>query len=303
MKNKNLRETICEITLKHLKKFKTIVYGQNLLGVGEVNGTLPKNLKEKDGIVDLPMADVAGGGIVAGTALLGKRPFYIIRYQGYNWFNMIFILNYACKSKAIWKIPSPIFIRGIANEGSIGPVAGSTHISQFYKMPGIKIFSPITPKEYEDVYNQFCKDDETYYVSEHRKTYNNFNSFKNIFCKKPELTVILNSVTRHSAKDIDKYFKKRKKKISIIHTYKIKPFILSKKEIEQVKQTSKSILICDDDYIDGMPSLIASKIMNINLKVKLYMLGLPDKTAGHHPKVDVLPPSSIQIIKKIEEII
>ena len=303
MKNKNLRETICEITFKHLKKFKTIVYGQNLLGVGQVNGTLPKNLKEKNGIVDLPMADVAGGGIVAGTALLGKRPFYIIRYQGYNWFNMIFILNYACKSKAIWKIPAPIFIRGIANEGSIGPVAGSTHISQFYKMPGIKIFSPITPKEYEEVYNKFCKDDETYYVSEHRKTYSNFNSFKNIFCKKPKITIILNSITRHSAKDIEKYFKKRIKQIAIIHAYKIKPFILSKKEMEQIKKTSKSILICDDDYIEGIPSLIAAKIMNINFKVKIYMLGLPDKTAGHHPKVDVLPPSSTQIIKKIEKII
>ena len=50
---------------------------------------------------------------------------------------------YACKSKAIWKIPCPIWIRGIASEGNIGPVAGSAHISQFYKMPGIKIFSPI----------------------------------------------------------------------------------------------------------------------------------------------------------------
>lgn len=300
MKDKNLREIICEITSKHLKKFKTIVYGQNLLGVGEVNGTLPKNLKEKNGIVDLPMADVAGGGIVAGTALLGKRPFYIIRYQGYNWFNMIFILNYACKSKSIWKIPSPIFIRGIANEGSIGPVAGSTHISQFYKMPGIKIFSPITPTEYRDVYKKFCTDDDVYYVSEHRKTYDNIKDYKNVLFKKSEVTVILNSITRHSANEIECYFKK--KKIAIIHIYKLKPFILSSKEINQIKKTSKSILICDDDYIEGTPSLLAAKIMNLNSKVKIYMLGLPNKTAGHHPKVDVLPPSGTQIIKKIKEI-
>jgi len=303
MKRISLKEIIQKITIKHLKKYKTFVYGQNLLGVGQVAGTLPKNLGEKDGIVDLPMADVAGGGIVAGTALMGVRPFYIIRYQGYNWFNMIFIVNYACKSKAIWKKPAPIFIRGIANEGSVGPVAGSTHVSQFYKMPGIKIFSPITPKEYKNVYDKFCKDDEVYYVSEHRKTYDNQYEFKNIYSKKTKVTVLLNSITRYAAMDIINYFKKKKKSISIIHMYKLKPFILSKKEINQLKNTERSILICDDDYVDGIPSLIASKILNLDLNAKIHLLGLPQKTAGHHPKVDVLPPSSKNIIKKIEEII
>tara|TARA_B100000780_G_C21123993_1_gene455628 strand:- start:801 stop:1712 length:912 start_codon:yes stop_codon:yes gene_type:complete len=303
MKKISLKDVIQKITIKHLKRYKTFIYGQNLLGVGHVAGTLPKNLGEKDGIIDLPMADVAGGGIVAGTALMGSRPFYIIRYQGYNWFNMIFIINYACKSKAIWKKPAPIFIRGIASEGSIGPVAGSTHISQFYKMPGIKIFSPITPNEYKIVYNNFCKDDEVYYISEHRQTYDNQNEFKNIFSKKAKVTILLNSITRHAEKDINEYFNKKKKLVAILHIYRIKPFILTKKEIEQIKNTSKSILICDDDYVDGIPSLIASKIMNLNSKVKIHLLGLPQKTAGHHSKTDVLPPSSSKIIKKINEII
>ena len=303
MKKISLKEIIQKITVKHLKRYKTYIYGQNLLGVGQVAGTLPKNLGEKDGIIDLPMADVAGGGIVAGTALMGVRPFYIIRYQGYNWFNMIFIINYACKSKDIWKRPAPIFIRGIANEGSVGPVAGSTHISQFYKMPGIKIVSPMTPNEYKKVYDKFCNDDEVYYISEHRKTYDNQYEFKNIYSKKTKVTVLLNSITRHAAIDIIKYFKKKKKSISIIHMYKLKPFILSKKEINQLKRTEKSILICDDDYVDGIPSLIASKILNLNLTARTHLLGLPQKTAGHHPKVDVLPPSSKDIIKKIEKII
>ena len=92
IKSINLKETIKTITKKHLQKYKSYVFGQNLLGVGQVNDTLPKNLTEKDGIVDLPMADVAGGGIVTGAATQNLRPFYIIRYQGYNWFNMIFII-------------------------------------------------------------------------------------------------------------------------------------------------------------------------------------------------------------------
>ena len=112
---KELRQTIKKITSYHLKKNKSQVFGQNLTGVGWVAGTLPK-LFEKDGVIELPMADVAGGGIVTGSALMGKRPIYIIRYQGYNWFNCIFIVNYACKSNAIWKIPCPMMIRGISSE-------------------------------------------------------------------------------------------------------------------------------------------------------------------------------------------
>ena len=161
---KSLRETIKNITYKHLKKNKSQVFGQNLVDVGWVAGTLPK-LYEKDGVIELPMADVAGGGIVTGSALVGKRPIYIIRYQGYNWFNCTFIINYACKSKAIWKIPAPMLIRGISSEGTIGPVAGSSHISLFYKMPGIKIFSPMTSKEYEKIYDEFMKKDDVFYIS------------------------------------------------------------------------------------------------------------------------------------------
>ena len=90
---KTLRQTIKEITYKHLKRYKKQVFGQNLTAVGWVAGTLPE-LYEKDGVIELPMADVAGGGIVTGSALVGKRPMYIIRYQGYNWLNCIFIINY-----------------------------------------------------------------------------------------------------------------------------------------------------------------------------------------------------------------
>ena len=302
-KSISLKEIIKIITIKHLRKYKSYVFGQNLLGVGQVNDTLPKNLTEKDGIIDLPMADIAGGGIVTGVATQNLRPFYIIRYQGYNWFNMIFIINYACKSKAIWKKPCPIWIRGIANEGSIGPVAGSTQVSQFYKMPGIKIFSPITPKEYLNTYNQFIKDNEVYYISEHRKTFKNENNTKNIIHKNSDVTVILNSITRHTARDIEEEFKSKKVKISILHIYKIKPLKFSKKELETLKKTNKGILICDNDYVDGLPAIIASNIMKNKVKSNIFTLGLPQKTAGHHPKKDVLPPNSKKIINKIKKIL
>lgn len=300
---KDLRSTIREITQAHLKKFNTFVFGQNLLGVGQVDGTLPslKNLKH---IVDLPMADVAGGGIVTGAALLGIRPIYIIRYQGYNWFNMIFIINYACKSKEIWKISCPIWIRGIANEGCIGPVASSSHVSIFYKMPGIKIYSPMTSDEYRQIYNLFLRDDCPYYISEHRKSFGISVRMKNIYFEKPKIVVILNSVTRLNANTIISYFKKININVGIIHLYKLKPFTLNKKERSMIINSQFGVLLCDNDYEDGLIALLSFKICKIfGNKIIINSCGLINKTSGNHPNSDVLPPNASKIIEKIKKII
>ena len=256
---KSLRETIKKITFKHLKRKNYQVFGQNLTDVGWVAGTLPK-LFEKDGVIELPMADIAGGGIVTGSALVGRRPIYIIRYQGYNWFNCTFIVNYACKSKEIWKIPAPIFIRGISSEGSIGPVAGSSHISIFYKMPGIKIYSPMTSKEYEKVYKEFMLKDDVFYISEHRSSYSNQKEFKNIVKKDFDLIIMSISVTRFSAVKAVKDLNKLDYKIGIIHLVNLKPFGLEKKWIEAIKTSKHGVLMTDNDYKDGILRILAHKV-------------------------------------------
>ena len=298
---KTLRETIKKITYKHLKKFKVQVYGQNLTSVGWVAGTLPK-LYEKDGVIELPMADVAGGGIVTGAALVGKRPIYIIRYQGYNWFNCIFIVNYACKSKEIWKIPAPMFIRGISSEGSIGPVAGSNHISIFYKMPGIKIYSPMTVNEYKKVYKKFMKNNDVFYVSENRSSYNQKNEFKNIIKQKLDLILMPISVTRIAADKAVSELRNSGMKVGIIHLVDLKPFNIKKKWIQAIKSTKHGVLMTDNDYKDGVLRILAHKI-NEKTNKYVYLMGLKDKSAGHHKKVDNLPPSAKEIKNKILEII
>ena len=298
---KSLRETIKRITFKHLKRKNYQVFGQNLTDVGWVAGTLPK-LFEKDGVIELPMADIAGGGIVTGSALVGRRPIYIIRYQGYNWFNCTFIVNYACKSKEIWKIPAPMFIRGISSEGSIGPVAGSSHISIFYKMPGIKIYSPMTSKEYEKVYKEFMLKDDVFYISEHRSSYSNQKEFKNIVKKDFDLIIMSISVTRFSAVKAVKDLTKLDYKIGIIHLVNLKPFGLEKKWIEAIKTSKHGVLMTDNDYKDGILRILAHKV-NEKTNKNVHVMGLNDKTAGHHSSVDNLPPDSVAIKKKILEII
>ena len=80
---KTVRETIKDIIRDHLKKKKGKVFGQCLTAVGWVGGTLPK-LFEKDGMIELSMADVAGGGIVVGSALMNEKPIYVIICKTHN---------------------------------------------------------------------------------------------------------------------------------------------------------------------------------------------------------------------------
>ena len=195
---KTVRETIKEITRHHLSKENGLVFGQCLTAVGWVGGTLPE-MYEEDGMVELSMADVAGGGIVVGSALAGRKPMYVIRYQGFNWYNCPSVVNYAAKSKAIWNIPCSLLVRGVAMEGAIGPVAGSSHHSLYYRMPGLKIASPMTPKEYRWVYDCFMKNDDVIYVSEHRGSYNNSDELEDTLLDDAENVLVPNSNTRFEA--------------------------------------------------------------------------------------------------------
>jgi pyruvate/2-oxoglutarate/acetoin dehydrogenase E1 component len=298
---KELRETIKEITAYHLKKKNSQVFGQNLTGVGWVAGTLPK-LYEKDGIIELPMADVAGGGIVTGSGLVNRRPIYIIRYQGYNWFNCTFIVNYACKCKEIWKIPCPIFIRGIASEGNIGPVSGSSHISIIYKMPGIKIYSPMSNKEYKNVYKKFIKNTDVFYVSEHRKSYSNKKEFKNKIKKNMDIILMPISITRFSAEKAKKILESRGLKVGIIHLVDLKPFKIEGSWVKAIKTSKYGVLMTDNDYADGILRLLAHKL-NEKTNKRINVLGLDDRTAGHHSNVDNLPPDEKKIIRNVFKII
>ena len=114
---KTVRETIKIIIREHLLKFKGLAFGQCLTAVGWVGGTLPE-LYEKEGMIELPTSDVSNGGIVVGAGLMKKRPIYIIRYQGFNWYNCPMIINYACKSKEIWKVPCPYLLEVLQWRGA-----------------------------------------------------------------------------------------------------------------------------------------------------------------------------------------
>lgn len=298
-----LREIIKRTVNYHLKKKNGLVFGQCLTAVGWVGGTLP-HLKEKDGMIDLSMADVANGGIVAGAGLSGRRPIYVIRYQGFNWFNASIILNYSCKSKEIWNVPCPIFVRGIAMEGSIGPVAGSSHTSLYYRMPGIKILSPMTPKEYKISYDYFMKNDEVVYVSEHRGSYDNKIELKDIYQKKCDLVIFAISITRFEAIKAAEELKKIGIKVGIANILWIKPFKIKKRWIEMLNTSKYGGIILDDDYTQGIAESLAFRLLEKTKKnVQLKAVGLKNRSAGFSKKTDNLPPNKDEIIMTIKKIL
>ena len=267
----NVRDTIKDITRKHLLDKKVFCFGQCLTAVGWVGGTLPK-LCEEDGMVEVTTADVANGGFVVGAGLQGTRPIYVVRYQGFQWYNAPIILNYACKSKEIWNIPCPIFIRSIAMEGGIGPVAGSSHHSLYHRMPGVKILSPMTPKEFQFCYEKFMEDDDVYYISEHRRSYDNELETENIIHENADFTLIPFSVTRFNAIEAQRILEGKGYKINIIHQLWIKPFELKNNWLKAINNSKYGGLVLDDDYEEGVASSIAHTIMIKSEKKDLYTM-------------------------------
>jgi len=290
-----LRDTIKSIVKDHLVSKKGKAYGQCLTAVGWVGGTLPE-LYEDDGMVELSMADVAGGAIVVGAALAGDRPIYVVRYQGFQWYNCVSIVNYAAKSKSIWKRPCPVFVRSIAMEGGIGPVAGSSHHSLVYRMPGIKIASPMSPSEYLECYDHFMNDDEPYYISEHRKSYDNTSNLCDVFKNEtPDFTIFPISITRFEMDKLVQLSEEYSIKINICNLMWLKPLKVSDKAIKSLSNSKFGGLVLDDDYESGCQSHIANQLSVSSSKI-VRCLGLEDKTAGFYNKVDVLPPTAKSIV-------
>ena len=296
-----VRDTIKEIIHNHLTTGIGKCYGQCLTAVGWVGGTLPE-LYEDDGMVELSMADVAGGAIVTGAALSGERAIYIVRYQGFQWYNAASIVNYAAKSKEIWNRPCPVFVRSIAMEGGVGPVAGSSHHSLYYRMPGIKVLAPMTPKEYQMSYELYMNDNDPYYISEHRKSYDNTEELFDIIHEgEVDFTIFPISITRFEITKLLQLAKQEDIKLNVFHQFILKPFTIKENWISSLNNSKYGGLVTDDDYVEGISDSIANNL-NLATGKKIHTLGLESRTAGFYPSVDNLPPTAEKIITLLKKI-
>ena len=296
-----VRDTIKEITRKHLTEGRGKCYGQCLTAVGWVGGTLPE-IYEEGGMVELSMADVAGGAIVTGAALAGERAIYVVRYQGFQWYNAVSVANYAAKSKELWNRPCPILVRSIAMEGGIGPVAGSSHHSIVNRMPGIKVISPMTPKEYQYAYDCYMNDNDPYYISEHRKSYDNEDELRTfIDDKEVDFTIFPLSITRLEMTKLVELAGAENITLNIIHQLWIRPFNVNPLWAQALNRSRYGGLVTDDDYVEGVASSMANELSLVSTK-RVHTLGLDPRTAGFYASVDNLPPSAEKILEKLKQI-
>lgn len=294
-------EKIKEITRKHLKK-GGVALGQCLTAVGWVGGTVPE-LREEDGLIELSTSDSSIGGIAVGLALANRRPMFIVRYQGFQWYNAVSIVNYAAKSKDIWRVPCPVFVRSIAMDGGVGPVASGSHHSLFTRMPGIPVCAPMTPNEYEQAWNYFMSHDDPLYVSEHRTSFSiDYEMPNNIHKKKADVTLLAISSTRLSAIKAKDILEKESILCNIIHIFWLKPFVVTKDMIKALNSSKYGGIVIDGDFEGGAMKGIAFDISQ-KTKSPIRVLGLDERTAGFAPHLDNLPPTAGKICNYVRTVI
>ena len=127
------------------------------------------------------------------------------------------------------------------------------------------------------------------------------NFLTNIINKKLDIILMPISITRFAAQKAVLQLNKLGLKVGIIHLINLKPFELKKNWINAIKTSKYGVLMTDNDYNDGVLRTIAHKI-NEKTDKKIHVMGLEHKSAGHHYKVDNIPPDTSKIIKKVLKI-
>lgn len=280
-------DTIKEATKKHLAG-GGLLFAQCVSAVGWIGGTVP----DVEGVTELSMADVAGSGIAVGAALSGRRPIYVIRYQGFMWYNAASLLNYAAKSKEMWGVPCPIFVRAITNEVG-GPVAGGAHHGMVMRMPGIKVFAPMTPNEWTEAWEWFLSHDEPVYCSEHRSSFANDYETPNLTRVESKVTLFAISGARINAMEAF-----MKVECDLFHVTELKPFEVTPAMIHSLKYSRRGLVV-DCDY-DLAAKGIAHELM-MKSGVPVDVLALEDRTAGFSPDTTNDGPSVSAIVARLQQ--
>jgi len=299
-----LSQTICEATRYHCLHRNGVVMGQCLDMAGNVAGTVP-SLTEDEGLLELSMADVMASGIAVGYALAGRRPIFVTRYQGFQWFNAAFFTNYAAKCKELWRYNCPIFIRSIGMDSSagvtIGPVASCSQHGMFTRTPGMTVVAPVTPNEWLDCFNWWLEHGGPVYCSEYRRSYHLTDELPNIIEPNVDITIFPISATRLDAIEARNMLLLEGFRCNIVNLIWLKPFNVDEAIQDALSSSKYGGLILDSDFENGASKCIAFDMIN-KIDKKVRVLGLEEKTAGFAKHLDNLPPTSEKIKNFVKQI-
>ncbi len=272
MGQKNLAETIREITRNHLENHHGLLLGQAISAVGWVNGTVP----DCRGIVELPMTDVAGAGFAVGAALVGRRPIFVLRFQDFLILNGSPLIFYAAKTKELHSVPAPVFVRAIAAEG-IGPVHSGVFHSVYMHFPGFRVCSPMTPQEYHQVWQDFLDHDDPMICSEHRLSYANAQELPDVREEGAHITLYAISSPRFEVGQAAQMLAAEGIICNIVHLFWLKPLELSRRVLDPLEQTRLGLVIDAGHEICGAARSIAYELTQATGQ-RVLALGLYDRT-------------------------
>ena len=292
-------ETISDITRKHLTEDNGLLLGQCVTAVGWIGGTVP----DCEGIVEIPMTDVAGPAFAVGAALMGRRPIFVVRYQGFMWYNASSLVNYAARSKQVWGRPVPIFVRAIGMEGNgIGHTASSALHSVFMHPPGLPVASPMTPGEYRSVWETFLRGDDPLYCSEHRRSFTLTEEMADQVSESPRITLLAISAGRLNALEAVKILAERGIEVDLFHLVWLKPFQPPAGLLASLARSGLGLVIDSDFEITGASRSLAFELMH-STGVPVHALGLEDRVCGVSADSENITPSPGRIVERVEELL
>jgi deoxyxylulose-5-phosphate synthase len=152
----------------------------------------------------------------------------------------------------------------------------------------------MAPNEYEEVYKYYMEHDDTIYISEHRKSYDNTKDLENVECDNPDLVLFPFSITRLEMVPLLEMLNEDKIKASIYHQLWINPLKIDDTQIEALKKSKYGGLVLDDDYPNGIAKQVAYELMLKSGK-PVRVLCIDERAAGFQPFNDNLPPSASKI--------
>lgn len=292
-------DVIKEVTRKHLDEDNGLLLGQCVTAVGWIGGTVP----DCENIVEIPMTDVAGPAFAVGAALKGRRPIFVVRYQGFMWYNASSLVNYAAKSKQVWGVSCPIFIRSIGMEGNgIGHTASSSLHSIFMHSPGMPVVAPMTPNEYRSIWQWYMDNDDPIYVSEHRRSFVLTDEMEDRVVEKAKITILAISAARLNALEAVEILSDLGIECNLIHQVWLKPFEPSRDLINSLKETKLGLVIDSGYQMVGASESFAYKLMHES-KIPVFAYGIADKVCGVSKETENITPDAKSIVNKVLSLI
>jgi pyruvate/2-oxoglutarate/acetoin dehydrogenase E1 component len=297
---RTVADTIRELTRRHIAEANGVVMGQCLSAVGWVQNTVPAQV---EGVVELPMTDIAGAGFAVGMALAGRRPIFVIRFQSFLWLNASPLVNYAAKSKAMFGYSCPVMVRAIAAEGGgTGPVHSHSFHSIFMHSPGMPVSAPMTPGEFEAVWHRFATHDDPLLVSEHRASYAISREMPDMVRDDAVITVFAIGPARLTAETAVARLAEAGVACNLIHVVWLKPFDRSPARLEPLRHSGLGLVVDATYETCGAARSIAYELMEETGRM-VHALGLEDRSPGAHAHLENPTPSPERIMAKVSELL